>query len=330
MSISVLGAFAAVQMLAVLWYYVPLVRKEVAESAAQARLAQQQQQAAQQAQAQAPAVQAPSDQAALPPGDLQKVERLLSESDRNFRIGQFDAALKPLEELESILPGDPNVLYRKAQILIRMDQPGEAAVALEEAVKHPGLPAEVRVQMEKQIEQFLRQADSMGLTRSPRSSVAAEGGGDEMREDTGLQPGANLGIVDVRLKDGKTGMKNLLVAVKSRPGAAINVQDVKIYVYFYEESEDGEVLITESKVVTQWLSPPVDWGANEPELLEGLYILPESGLPGSSTANGSPGRKYHGYVVAVYYNRELQDFRSDPARLAKDFPLPLYLKENVE
>lgn len=329
MSISVLGLFAAIQMLALLWHYGPLVRKEVAESAAQARLAQQQAAQQAQAQAQAPAAQPPADQTTLPPGDLQKVERLLSESDRNFRIGQFDAALKPLEELEVILPGDPNVLYRKAQILIRLDQPGEAAVALEEAVKHPGLPAEVRAQMEKQIEQFLRQADSMGLTRSPRSS-AAEGGGDEMREDTGLQPGANLGIVDVRLKEGKPGMKNLLVAVKSRPGAAINVQDVKIYVYFYEESEDGEVLITESKVVTQWLSPPVDWAANEPELLEGLYILPESGLPGSSTANGSPGRKYHGYVVAVYYNKELQDFRSDPARLAKDFPLPLYLKENVE
>lgn len=329
MSISVLGLFAAIQMLALLWHYGPLVRKEVAESAAQARLAQQQAAQQAQAQAQAPAAQPPADQTTLPPGDLQKVERLLSESDRNFRIGQFDAALKPLEELEVILPGDPNVLYRKAQILIRLDQPGEAAVALEEAVKHPGLPAEVRAQMEKQIEQFLRQADSMGLTRSPRSS-AAEGGGDEMREDTGLQPGANLGIVDVRLKEGKPGMKNLLVAVKSRPGAAINVQDVKIYVYFYEESEDGEVLITESKVVTQWLSPPVDWAANEPELLEGLYILPESGLPGSSTANGSPGRKYHGYVVAVYYNKELQDFRSDPSRLAKDFPLPLYLKENVE
>ncbi|HRJ73649.1 MAG TPA: hypothetical protein PLS03_15610, partial [Terrimicrobiaceae bacterium] len=62
-SISVLGLFAAVQMLALLWHYGPLVRKEVAESAAQARLAQQQaaQQAQVQVQAQAPAAQPPSD-----------------------------------------------------------------------------------------------------------------------------------------------------------------------------------------------------------------------------------------------------------------------------
>ena len=29
----------------------------------------------------------------------------------------------------------------------------------------------------------------------------------------------------------------------------------------------------------------------------------------------------------IYYNNELQDFRADPASLAKDFPLQLYLKE---
>jgi hypothetical protein len=34
--------------------------------------------------------------------------------------------------------------------------------------------------------------------------------------------------------------------------------------------------------------------------------------------------------VGVYYNNELQDFRADPASLAKDFPLQLYLKEGGE
>jgi hypothetical protein len=108
------------------------------------------------------------------------------------------------------------------------------------------------------------------------------------------------------------------------------VQDVKIHVYFYEQSEDGDVVLTESKVISQWLSPPVDWTANEPELLEVQYTLPDSGLPGSAAENGAPGKKYFGYLVGVYYNNELQDFRADPASLAKDFPLQLYLKEGGE
>ena len=105
------------------------------------------------------------------------------------------------------------------------------------------------------------------------------------------------------------------------------MQDVKIHVYFYEQMEDGEVVLTESKVVPQWLSPPVDWAASEPELLEVQYTMPESGLPGSAADSGSPGRKFVGYIVGVYYNNELQDFRADPASIAKDFPLQLYLKE---
>jgi hypothetical protein len=102
---------------------------------------------------------------------------------------------------------------------------------------------------------------------------------------------------------------------------------VKIHVYFYEQNEDGDVVLTESKVVPQWLSPPVDWASNEPELLEVQYTMPDSDLPGSAAATGAPGRKYYGYIVGVYYNGELQDFRADPASIARDFPLQLYLKE---
>jgi hypothetical protein len=111
--------------------------------------------------------------------------------------------------------------------------------------------------------------------------------------------------------------------VKARPNSTINVKDVKILVFFYEQTEDGDVQLTESKVVPQWLSPPIDWAGNDFELLEIQYSMPD--------ANGdAAGRKYFGYVVGIYYNNELQDFRADPGKLAKDFPLPLYLKQGNE
>ena len=100
---------------------------------------------------------------------------------------------------------------------------------------------------------------------------------------------------------------------------------MQVAVYFYDKTEEGDVLPTESKVNYQWMSPPVDWADDMPEILEITDILPDSELPGSAASNGSPGRKYEGYIVGVYYNKELQDFRSDPANLQKKFPLPLYL-----
>lgn len=322
---SALALFAILQVLAVAAHYSSAIRQHVANSALEAR---------DQREAPEPvaAVQLTQiSQPTPPPAELLKAQQLFAESDRNYRVGDFEMSLKLIDEVEVLMPGDPSVLLRKAQILERLEQYGQAVVALEAALKSPGLPAEFRVPAEQKLAELAERLGSGGAKTPAGSSTAqmevAEAGQDAVRDAVGLQPGSNLGIIDARLRDAKTGLKSLRVAVKSRPGETINIPDVRIFIYFYEETEDGEVVGTDSQVKTQWLSPPVDWAADEPELLEGQYPLPESGLPGSATANGITGRKYHGFVVAVYYKNELQDFRSEPARLAKDFPLPLYLKD---
>src|SRR5690606_27684809 len=90
---------------------------------------------------------------------------------------------------------------------------------------------------------------------------------------------------------------------------------VKILAYFYEKTEDGEEVLTDSRIDNQWMSPPIDWADNEPEILDLEYTLPEM-------SGAEPGRQYLGYVVGLYYTGELQDFRSDPAPLVRRFPLP--------
>ncbi|HEY5777716.1 MAG TPA: tetratricopeptide repeat protein [Terrimicrobiaceae bacterium] len=320
-AISLIGAVAIIQLLAVAWHYIPVVRQQVAQTS--------ESQVTRQDSAAESAQQTPQP-TPTPSAEMLKTQKLIADADRSTRVGDFEAALNILEELGKLMPGDPSVLLRKAQIFERLDQPAEAVVVLEEALKYPGLPHEVRTQAQAKISQL-----SQALAAAPRAKgdvapALPDAGGADIRDDIGLQPGASLGIVDARLRDGKPGMKSLMLAVKSRPGSSINVQDVKIHVYFYEQTEDREVVLTESKVIPQWLSPPVDWTANEPELLEVQYTMPESGLPGSAAVNGAPGRKFFGYIVGVYYNHELQDFRADPASVAKDFPLQLYLKEGGE
>jgi hypothetical protein len=316
-AISLLGALAIIQLLAVAWHYIPLVRQQVARTV--------ELQATSQEVAPTPTQQ--TQQPPAPSAEMRKAQKLLADADRNSRVGDFEAALKTLEELGKVLPGDPSVLLRKALVLERLHQSAEAVAVLGEILRYPGLPPEIRTQAQTKLDGLVQ---ALASTKSaPRDAAPAlpDSAGTDIRDDVGLQPGASLGIVDVRLRDGKPGTKSLRLAVKSRPASSIKVQDVKIHVYFYEQNEDGEVVLTESKVISQWLSPPVDWTANEPELLEVQYTLPDSGLPGSAAANGAPGRKHFGYIVGIYYNNELQDFRADPASLAKDFPLQLYLKE---
>lgn len=313
-SICILGAVAIIQLLALALHYLPLVRQQVAETA-RAQAGQQ---------TVGPAAPVAQAQATAPPlsAEQRRAQQLLAEVDRSARVGDFEAALKSLREIEKLIPGDPAVLLRKAQIFERVDQPAEAALAIEEALKYPGLPPDVYSQAKARLSELSRQVAAMTPTQRQPTDTMREAGGTDIRDDVGLQPGAMLGLVEVRLVDGKPGFRNLRVAVKSRPGATIKVEDVKIHVYFYEQTDDGDVILTESKVVSQWLSPPIDWAANEPELLEVQYTLPEN-----SSEAGTPGRKLFGYVVGIFYNNELQDFRSEPSKLVKDFPLPLYLKE---
>lgn len=321
-AISLLGVIAILQLCAVGWHYSKLVQQQMVAAATEAR----------EETIAAPPIPTPEPVAASAgdPAELLRAQQLFVDADRHFRVGEFEKSLAILDEVDAVMPGDPSVSLRKAEILEKLDRPAEAVVALEEALNVPALPPNIRAQAEKKMALLAQRIGTGGRTDSASATdqtAVVDANRDAMRDPIGLQPGADLGIVDTRLQDGASGMKRLRVGVKSRPGVEIKVPDVRIYIYFYEETETGEIVITDSRVKTEWLSPPVNWAADEPELLLGQYILPESGMPGSSTANGAPGRKYHGYIVAVYYHQDLQDFRSEPATLAKEFPVPLYLKE---
>ena len=312
-AISLLGLFAAIQVLAVIGHFIPTMRQQLAANALR------NQEAASQAATPArpePAPAATSAQAAAHSAEVgKKTERLVAEAAKSVRIGEYDAALQILEEAEAMVPGDPKILQIKALVLERLDQPADAAVALESALRYPGLPAHDRAAMERKLDQL---SASLGTVPERNSSSASSFALESPAiEENGVPIGSNLGIVDIRASDSEVGVKTIQVAVKSRENTKINGSNVKIAVYFYEESTvDGDISASESPVPNQWLSSPIDWANNEPELLRMQYSVPAA----------DSGKKYFGYVLGVYYDNELQDFRSEPSKLAKDFPLPLFLK----
>ena len=328
-AVGVLGFFLVLQFLAVLWIWLPKLREKVVESATVASV---------QPAAENPVSPVRSGAAAAPerpqpdPALVQKINRLVTDSDRSYRVGDFETALKGINEAADILPDDPGVLLRRARLLESMQQPADAAADYARVSALPGLSAELRTQAERKLT-LLGGSVSGSPSATPAASQtmddAPSRSGSDVREDTGLQPGSTLGVVDARLRDGSPGTKVLRVAVKARPGITVDTRQVKLHVFFYEKDETGDVQLTESKVTSQWISPPVDWKNDEPEILDVTYILPDSSLPGSAASNGSPGRTFAGYIIGIYYNSELQDTRADPGSLAKKFPLPLYLKQDA-
>lgn len=318
-AIAILGIALAAQMLAVAWFFLPKIRQQFVDSAMVA--------AAQPAAVPlaTPAPEAGSEAEPVGGPDaatVQRINRLVGEADSAYRVGEFEAALAKLDEADSLLPDDPGILLRRARAFESIQQPGPAAELYTRVLALPNLAPELRAQSSRKLEQLGEIA-----SKRPQTSPMMDEVGEDVRDNTGLQPGSNLGIVDTRLREGNPGTKILRVAIKSRPGSDIDTSQMKLHVFFYEQDDTGDVQLTESKVVSQWISPPVNWADNEPELLDMTYILPDSELPGSALSNGLPGRSYAGYIVGVYYNDELQDTRAEPGQLAKRFPLPLYLKQ---
>lgn len=153
---------------------------------------------------------------------------------------------------------------------------------------------------------------------------------DALGEAGGFQPGSSLALVNLSTVEKPAtseGYKQftLKIPVKRRPNIKINVSDVIIQVFFYDQLGDETVVRTNANVSSHWSTLPADWQEDDLEILEVDYkqAPPE---PGKIEED----RHYYGYVVCVYYKHDLQDMAADPQTLLKKFPPPLTLSSKGE
>ncbi len=329
-ALILLGIFAFVQILATAWHYLPLLRARLTAASVEEPPAPPASPAA--APAQEPGV---SPGASPPnPAYVARAAQFVAEADKNYRVGDFEASLRLLQQAVVILPTDPSIQFRLGQIFEALDDKAQAFSAYERSVAVPGLPKEIQRQAEQKmvlLAQVMGEVPEQVPLTSQGASLPAGSeahAGEAMRDTVGLRPGSSLGIVEAHIQDGHPGIKNLRVAVKSRPNLKIDPTQMNVHVYFYEKEETGEIVAAEAKSSSQWISPPVDWKDGEPEILNMEYPTPDGGQPGNSAEFGALGRTYYGYIIGVYYKGELQDSRADPGPLEAKFPLPLTLERN--
>ena len=128
--------------------------------------------------------------------------------------------------------------------------------------------------------------------------------------DAAVNGEAALKIVNARLSDTEDGSKKLQVAIKANSQEPIDSTQEKVQVYFYDQDGD-EIVPSKAQVTSKWLN----WQSGEPQLVEVTYLR----------ESVDPGVKFAGYVIAVYYKGDLQDCRSQPARLQKLFEPKYYI-----
>lgn len=291
---SLLGVAAVAQLVAVLVYFGPGFKQAYGVASAPT--------------AEMPAVPAaagPEIPAAEDAASSARLAGLLAEADKLEAGASPGEALAPLEEALAMQPTDATLLARIAALNERLGQADQAAAtwqrlaSLGPAAGNLAEVAEVR----------------LNLLRNP----APSGDGLEVRDQTGLQPGSSLGVVDLKISDGgdaSAPIKDLRLAVKARPGEQVDAREVRINVTFYE-TFNGEIMPTLSRVQSIWFTTPVDWKTDGVEILEVKYEVPRIG------PDGGPPPTYYGYMVNIYHRGQLQETRADPPELLELFPAPL-------
>lgn len=251
-------------------------------------------------------------------GPESRLDGLIAEARKLRERGDTSTAITRLREALAMSPKNPPVIAELAETYEKMSLPDKA---LEQwrTIYDMGDSAGVYFELAKA---KLQAAEVARATPAP-----APESGVPLPDANGFQPGSVLALVNlstVERPETSEGYKRftLKIPVKRRPDAKINVSNLVIQVFFYDQLGDESIARTNANVSYHWATLPADWQQEDIEILEVDYTQapPEPGKI-------EEGRHYYGYIACIYYNKELQDQAADPMTLIKKFPPPLTLPD---
>ncbi|MFV0338092.1 MAG: hypothetical protein ACK5LK_07615 [Chthoniobacterales bacterium] len=350
-----LGILAAAQIIAVVWKVLPSAIIRV--SAAATQETSRESPAATPTQAPAPTTENTpfrpgTETAEAAPNPIEEAAMkealmLFQEAQAAQRVGDWETALATLNRAAPILGDTAEIRLRRAFVLDRLGRESDSLAELVAIQAMPGISPDMRKQAAALADRtrqslanqssFARQnvtIEELNAQQLPPPatsisndlpSLAPNGNETAILETFGLQPGADLGIIDVKEIASSGDEKVLRIAIKSRPDTEIAAADVKVHVQVFERTPEGDTIVSNVPVSSEWISPPVNWTGQEPEILDVTYLMP--GAAGRPEGSADASNEYYGYIVGVYHNDELQDIRSVPGDLQTKFPLQLILED---
>ena len=91
------------------------------------------------------------------------------------------------------------------------------------------------------------------------------------------------------------------------------------YVIFYQQMPDGSLVPDLGQRKGSFDDTFLFWGGKATEAFSVDYVMPVPGTPGP---NNTTQGEYYGFVIGLYYDKVLQDVRSEPADLSSRMALP--------
>lgn len=237
----------------------------------------------------------PAPATVSPPADPfpitdERVRFFLGSALASREQGDMKAALTQLRAACDLQPGHPRLMYELASTYEKMSLPVKAAPVWD---------------------QLAALGEGAGIYFKLAQARFEQGDARPPREvETPLRLGK---ILERTQQDAAAGEAvTLRIPVQTLDGAVIDPGRVSVVTQFYDEVS-GEIVETDAVTDNyRWLSGEFPtWTTNSVEFLDQPYRR----LP-AADALQEDGRRYHGFVVKLYYNDHLQDVVAKPTQLA--------------
>jgi hypothetical protein len=124
--------------------------------------------------------------------------------------------------------------------------------------------------------------------------------------------------VDTRDGDAKFHVRAVLMR-KDPKMAGFDQKKLQPYVIFYQQMPDGSLAPDLGQRKGAFDNTFLFWGSKTAEPFGVDYVMPVPGTPGP---NNSTQGEYYGFVIGIYYDKVLQDVRSEPSDLSGRMALP--------
>jgi len=146
---------------------------------------------------------------------------------------------------------------------------------------------------------------------------------DPLREPSSLDRIIFVKTVEktpVETRDGDAQFHVRAVLSRKDPNMAdFDQKKLQPYVIFYQQMPDGSLVPDLGQRKGSFDDTFLFWGGKSTEAFGVDYVMPVPGTPGP---NNTTQGEYYGFVIGLYYDKVLQDVRSEPADLSSRMALP--------
>lgn len=152
---------------------------------------------------------------------------------------------------------------------------------------------------------------NLGPSNSPQTLNSQSGTSLNLAVQKAPPAPATFKITEAKFDDDASSSKRLKVAISKVSLETPDASQMQVYIFFYETDASGKAVLSESAVIPQWTTSPVDWSDGTPEELTFSYTAPLA----------ESGKKFAGYIFEIYYKDQLQDSRTSSPDLFEKLAL---------